>query len=41
MSILEASEFWDQHSLLDFSDVKEVTEVAMQIEREFFYCPVS
>ncbi len=41
MSILEASEFWDEHSLLDFSDVNEVTDVTMEIEREFFYCPVS
>ena len=41
MSILEASEFWDEHSLLDFPDVKEETNVDVHIEREVYYCPVS
>src|SRR5262245_4877224 len=41
MTILEASEFWDEHSLLDFPDVKEVRDVDIQIEREVYYCPVS
>jgi hypothetical protein len=41
MSVLEASEFWDEHSLLDFSDTKEVRDVDSQIERELYYCPVS
>ncbi|MBI3245116.1 MAG: hypothetical protein HYZ50_01270 [Deltaproteobacteria bacterium] len=41
MGVLEASEFWDDHSLLDFSDVKEVRSVDSQIERELYYCPVS
>ena len=41
MSILEASEFWDEHSLLDFPDTKEVRSVDIQIEREVYYCPVS
>jgi hypothetical protein len=41
MSILEASEFWGEHSLLDFSDAKEVEDIDLQIERELHYCPVS
>ncbi len=41
MSILEASDFWDDHSLLDFPDIKEVRDVDIQIEREVYYCPVS
>lgn len=41
MSVLEASEFWDKHSLLDFSDTKEVKSVDIHIERELYYCPVS
>ena len=41
MSILEASDFWDEHSLLDFPDVKEVKNADIQIEREVYYCPVS
>jgi hypothetical protein len=41
MSVLEASEFWDEHSLLDFPDVKEVKGVEIYIERELYYCPVS
>jgi hypothetical protein len=41
MSILEASEFWDEHSLLDFPGIKEVRDVDIQIEREVYYCPVS
>ena len=41
MSILEASEFWDEHSLLDFPDTKEVSRADIQIEREVYYCPVS
>ena len=41
MSMLEASKFWDEHSLLDFADVKEVRGVDIHIERELYYCPVS
>ena len=41
MGILEASDFWDGHSLLDFPDIKEVRDVDIQIEREVYYCPVS
>ena len=41
LRILEASDFWDEHSLLDFPDTKEVEEVDIQIEREAYYCPVS
>jgi hypothetical protein len=41
MSILEASEFWDEHSMVDFSDVKEVRGFDIHIERELYYCPVS
>ena len=41
MNVLEASEFWDEHSLLDFSDAKEVKGVDIQIERELYYCPIS
>ena len=41
MSILEASEFWDEHSLLDFPDTKEVSGADIRIEREVYYCPVS
>ena len=41
MSILEASEFWDEHSLLDFPDTKEVRGVDIQIEHEVYYCSVS
>jgi hypothetical protein len=41
MSVLEASEFWDDYSLLDFPDVKEETNVDIRIEREVYYCPVS
>jgi len=41
MGVLEASEFWDKHSLLDFTDVKEVRGVDIHIERELYYCPVS
>ena len=41
MSILEASDFWDEHSLLDFPDVKEAKDIDIQIEREVYYCPVS
>lgn len=41
MSIFEASDFWDEHSLLDFPDTKEVRDVDIQIEREVYYCPVS
>jgi hypothetical protein len=41
MSVLEASEFWDEHSLLDFADAKEVKSVDIHIERELYYCPVS
>jgi hypothetical protein len=41
MSILEASDFWDKHSFLDFPDVREVKDVDIEIEHEVFYCPVS
>ena len=41
MSILEASDFWDKHSFLDFPDVREAKDVDIQIEREVYYCPVS
>ena len=43
MNILEASDFWDEHSLLDFSDTQEVDieEGDIRIEREVYYCPVS
>lgn len=41
MSILEASDFWDEHSLLDFPDVKEIRNADIHIEREVYYCPVS
>ena len=43
MSILDASDFWDEHSLLDFSDIREVSieEGDIRIEREVYYCPVS
>jgi hypothetical protein len=41
MGILEASDFWDEHSLLDFPDTKEIRDVDIQIEREVYYCPVS
>ena len=43
MNILEASDFWDEHSLLDFSDTQEVDpeEGEIRIEREVYYCPVS
>ena len=41
MDILKASEFWDEHSLLDFPDIKEVKRADIQIEREVYYCPVS
>jgi hypothetical protein len=41
MSIYEASEFWDEHSLLDFPDLQEIKEADIQIEREVYYCPVS
>ena len=41
MSILEASDFWDKHSFLDFPDVREVKDVDIRIEREVYYCPVS
>ncbi len=40
-SILEASEFWDEHSLLDFPDTTQVSRADIQIEREVYYCPVS
>jgi hypothetical protein len=40
-SILEASDFWDEHSMLDFPDVKEVRDADIQIDRELYYCPVS
>jgi hypothetical protein len=40
-SILEASDFWDEHSLLDFPDVKEARNVDIQIEHEVYDCPVS
>lgn len=41
LSILEASDFWDEHSLLDFPDVKEARNMDVQIEHEVYYCPVS
>lgn len=41
MNILEASDFWDEHSLLDFPDVKEVKDADLSIEREVYYCPLS
>ena len=43
MSILEASDFWDGNSLLDFSDTQEVDlkEGDIRLEREVYYCPVS
>lgn len=41
LSLLEASNFWDEHSLLDFPDTEEVRDVDIQIEREVYYCPVS
>ena len=43
MSILEASDFWDENSLFDFSDTQEVDpeEGDIRIEREVYYCPVS
>ena len=43
MNILEASDFWDKNSLLDFSDTQEVElkEGDIQIDREVYYCPVS
>ncbi len=41
MELMEASEFWDEHSLLDFPDVKELGDVDIQIEHELYYCPVS
>jgi hypothetical protein len=41
MGILEASEFWDEHSLLDFSDAKEMKSADIHIEREVYYRPVS
>jgi CopG antitoxin of type II toxin-antitoxin system len=41
MSILEASDFWDEHSLLDFPNTQEETEIDIHIEREQYYCPVS
>jgi hypothetical protein len=41
LSILEASDFWDEHSLLDFPDVKEVKDADLLIEREVYYCPLS
>lgn len=41
IGILDASEFWDEHSLLDFSDAQETDVVDIQIEREVYYCPVS
>jgi hypothetical protein len=40
-SILEASDFWDEHSLLDFPDVKEVKNADLSIEGEVYYCPLS
>lgn len=38
MSILEASDFWDKHSLLDFPDTQEIDirEGDIQIEREVY-----
>ena len=41
LNILEASDFWDEHSVLDFSDVKEVRDADLSIEREVYYCPLS
>lgn len=41
MDVLRASEFWDEHSLLDFSDTQEVKSVDIHVEREVYYCPVS
>ena len=43
MNILEASDFWDENSLLDFSDTQEVDpeEGDIRVEREVYYCPVS
>ena len=43
MSIFKASDFWDEHSLLDFSNTQEVDseEGDIRIEREVYYCPVS
>ena len=41
VSILEASDFWDEHSLLEFPDTQEAKEVNIHIERERYYCPVS
>ena len=41
VSILEVSDFWDEHSLLEFPDTQEVKEVDVHIERERYYCPVS
>ena len=40
-SILNASDFWDEHSLLDFPDVKEVRDADLSIEHEVYYCPLS
>jgi len=41
LRILEASDFWDEHSLLDFPDTKEIEGSDIQIEREVYYCPLS
>ena len=41
MSILEASDFWDEHSLLEFADTQEVKEGDIHVKRERYYCPVS
>ena len=41
LSILEASDFWDEHSLLEFPDTQEVKDIDIHIEREMYYCPVS
>ncbi len=41
VSVLEASDFWDEHSLLEFPDTQEEKEIDIHIEREQYYCPVS